>query len=127
MNWRDRTHDEIYSAEEIGERLAEELPNWHYGDGHIRRKYAVSGWKGAMMAANAVGHLAEVAFHHPDLAVSWGSVAVSLMTHSAGGITNRDFELAKKIESVLQWRPTEEGGALEGTPQDPKYRYMTYD
>jgi len=127
MSWRDRKSVETYSAQEIGERLAEELPEWRFEDGHIRRLYAVTGWKSALMVTNTVGHLAEVAFHHPDLAVSWGSVEVSLMTHSAGGVTNKDFELARKIESVVLWQPAEEGGALEGTPKDPKYAYVNYD
>ena len=127
MSWGDRTHEETYSTKEIDQRLVEELPDWRFEDGHIRRRYGVTGWKSALMVTNTIGHLAEVAFHHPDLMVSWGSVTVRLMTHSAGGITNKDFELAKMIESVVLWRPAEEGGALEGTPKDPKYAYVKYD
>ena len=46
--------------------------------------------------------------------MTWGKVTVKLMTHSAGGITDKDFELARKIEETVLWRP--QGGALEGTP-----------
>ena len=67
------------------------------------------------MLVNAIGYLAEAAWHHPDLSVTWGKVWVKLKTHSAGGITDKDFELAKKIEEVALWRPAE-GGPLEGTP-----------
>lgn len=48
------------------------------------------------------------------------------MTHSAGGITEKDFELAKKIESVVMWQPALEG-ALEGTPDDPRFKYVKYE
>ncbi|MGH7576096.1 MAG: 4a-hydroxytetrahydrobiopterin dehydratase, partial [Longimicrobiales bacterium] len=52
---------------------------------------------------------------HPDLTVTWAKVWVKLKTHHAGGITDKDFELAKRIEETVLWRPTE-GQALEGTP-----------
>jgi pterin-4a-carbinolamine dehydratase len=67
-----------------------------------------------LMLVNAVGYLAEAAYHHPDLTVTWGRLTVKLQNHAAGGISDKDFELAKKIEEVVLWRPT--GGALEGTP-----------
>jgi 4a-hydroxytetrahydrobiopterin dehydratase len=47
--------------------------------------------------------------------VTWAKVTVKLKTHSAGGITDKDFALAKKIEELALWRPAE-GGPLEGTP-----------
>jgi 4a-hydroxytetrahydrobiopterin dehydratase len=49
---------------------------------------------------NAIGYYAEAADHHPDLQVTWGSVAVALNTHSAGGITAKDIALARQIEQV---------------------------
>ena len=58
-----------------------------------------------MMAVNTVGHLAEAAWHHPDLTVSYAWFEVRLTTHDAKGITDKDFELAKKIEEVIGWRP----------------------
>jgi 4a-hydroxytetrahydrobiopterin dehydratase len=64
---------------------------------------------------NAVGYLSEAAYHHPDLSVTWGRVTVKLSTHSAGGITEKDFALARQIEDVALWRPPA-GGALAGTP-----------
>ena len=67
------------------------------------------------MLVNAIGYLAEAAYHHPDLSVTWGRITVKLSTHSAGGITDKDFELARNIEDVALWRPAE-GEALEGTP-----------
>ena len=57
------------------------------------------------MVINAVGHLAEAAWHHPDLTASYAWVEVRLMSHDHKGITDKDFELAKKIEEVVQWQP----------------------
>ncbi len=126
--WRKKTADEVYSDDEVKARLAEELPAWHLEDGWIRRKYKTSGWKATLMVVNTVGHLAEAAWHHPDLNVSYAFVVVKLVNHAARGITEKDFALAKKIEEVVGWRPgTEEGSALEGTPDDPRFKYLKYD
>jgi 4a-hydroxytetrahydrobiopterin dehydratase len=126
--WRAKKPEETYSEEEIKARLEAELPHWYYEDGWIRRKYKTAGWKGTLMVVNAIGHLAEAAFHHPDLTVSYAFVIVKLMNHAAKGVTNKDFELAKKIEEVILWQPgKEEGSALEGTPDDPRFKYIKYD
>jgi len=127
--WRKRGVDETYTEAEIAERLAAELPAWTYEDGWIRRKIKTSGWKSTLMVVNTVGHLAEAAWHHPDMTVSYAFVNVKLATHSAKGITDKDFALAKKIEEVVLWRPQlEEGGsALEGTPDDPRFRHVKFD
>ena len=113
---------------EIERRLKAELPHWYYENGWIRRKYRTSGWKASLMVVNTVGHLAEAAWHHPDLTLSYAFVIVKLMTHSAKGITEKDFALARKIEEVLQWQPTQSHpGILEGTPEDPRFKYLKYD
>ena len=124
--WVDKTPNEVYSDAEILERLTTELPSWQLLDGFIQRRYDTSGWKGTLMVINAVGHLAEVAWHHPDLEASYNHVVIKLVNHAAKGITNKDFELAAKIEALVLWKPGEEGGALEGTPDDPRYQYLKY-
>lgn len=117
-----------YTEQQINERLANELPQWFFEDGWIRRKYKTSGWKSTLMVVNTIGHLAEAAWHHPDLAVSYAFVIVKLITHDAKGITDKDFELALKIEQVISWQPASEGGALEGTPnEDARFKYIKYD
>lgn len=126
--WRKSSPDEVYSPEEITQRLQAELPAWYYEDGWIRRKYKTTGWKSTLMVVNTVGHLAEAAWHHPDLTVSYAFVIVKLVNHAAKGVTDKDFELARKIEEVLLWRPRDEpGSALEGTPDDPRFKYLKYD
>ncbi|MGH8534476.1 MAG: 4a-hydroxytetrahydrobiopterin dehydratase [Gammaproteobacteria bacterium] len=128
MGWRIKQHEESYTDEEVEARLKDELPHWYLEEGWIRRKYKTSGWKGTLMVVNTVGHLAEAAFHHPDLTVSYAFVIVKLMNHAAKGITNKDFDLARKIEQVVMWQPgKEEGSALEGTPEDPRFKYIKYD
>jgi 4a-hydroxytetrahydrobiopterin dehydratase len=127
MAWRESSVDKTYNDEEITTRLQEQLPQWYLENGWIRRKYKTSGWKGTLMVVNTVGHLAEAAFHHPDLTVSYAFVTVKLMNHAAKGVTDKDFELASKIEQVVMWQPGKEAGALEGTPDDPRFKYIKYD
>ena len=128
MGWRERKNEEAYSDEEIEVRLKEELGYWYLENGWIRRKYKTSGWKSTLMVINTVGHLAEAAFHHPDLNVSYAFVIVKLMNHAAKGITNKDFELAHKIEDIIMWQPGKEvDSALEGTPEDPRFKYIKYE
>jgi 4a-hydroxytetrahydrobiopterin dehydratase len=105
---------EKYSEAQIRSRL-EALPGWYYEGGWIRRVYKTDGWPTTLMLVNQVAYLAEAAWHHPDLSVTWAKLTVKLMTHSENGITDKDFELARRIEEVVLWRPGE-GSALEGTP-----------
>ncbi len=103
-----------YADDAVIARLEKDLPGWYLEDGWIRRQYKTDGWPTTLMLVNAIGYVAEAAYHHPDLSVTWAKVWVKLKTHSAGGITDRDFELARRIEDAVLWRPA--GGALEGTP-----------
>jgi 4a-hydroxytetrahydrobiopterin dehydratase len=106
----------VYTDDEVAARVAADgLVDWYLEDGWLRRKYSTDGWPTTLMAVNAIGFLCEAAWHHADLSVTWGKVWVKLKTHSAGGITEKDFALARKIEEVVLWRP-EAGGPLEGTP-----------
>lgn len=125
--WRKETKDATYEVDEIEQRLKDELPNWYYEDGWIRRRYKTSGWKGTLMVINTVGHLSEAAWHHPDLTASYAFVIVKLMNHAAKGVTDKDFELAKKIEDVVMWQPgVDEDSALDGTPDDQRFKYIKY-
>jgi 4a-hydroxytetrahydrobiopterin dehydratase len=90
------------------------LTSWYLEEGWLRRKYNTDGWPTTLMLVNAIGFLCEAADHHADLAVSWGKLWVKLKTHSMSAITDKDFELARKIEELALWRPAP-GGALTGT------------
>jgi 4a-hydroxytetrahydrobiopterin dehydratase len=87
--------DEVYALDQIKARLSAELPKWPFEDAWICRTYNTSGWKSMLMVVNTVGHLAEAAWHHPDLTVSYACVTVKLRTHDAKGISAKDFALAR--------------------------------
>ena len=108
-------------------RLKSELPHWRLEDGWIRRTYKTASWKSTLMVINTVGHLAEAAWHHPDITASYAWVEVRLVNHAAKGITESDFALAKKIEEVVMWQPGKEDGPLSGTPDDPRFAYIKYE
>ena len=103
-----------YTGDQIVQKL-EAIPGWYHEDGWIRRQYKTDGWPTTLLLVNQIAFLAEAAWHHPDLSVTWAKVTVKLMTHSENGITDKDLELARKIEDTALWRPAE-GSSLEGTP-----------
>ncbi len=120
--------ERVYSAEDVEARLRAQLPRWSRDGACIQRRFRTAGWKASVLAVGAVAHLAEAAWHHPDLAVGYDHVLVRLSTHSAGGVTDKDFELASRIEQLLGWRPgAQADSALEGTPDDPRYAYLLPD
>jgi 4a-hydroxytetrahydrobiopterin dehydratase len=120
--------EKALSEAEVTEWLAKNLPQWRLEDGWIRRTYKTTSWKGTLMVINTVGHLAEAAWHHPDITASYAWVEVRLVTHSAKGITGKDLALAKKIEDVVHWQPGTEDNDLEGTPAgDMRFSYIKYD
>jgi len=89
------------------------LPGWSHVGNALERRFATEGWPATLMLVNAIGFLCEAADHHPDLHVSWGGVVVRFNTHTAGGVSEKDFEIAREVERLALWRPT--GGALAGT------------
>lgn len=78
-------------------------PGWRRHGEAIARTYRFRDFGGAMLFANAVAALAERAAHHPDMAIHHSEVTLTLWTHSAGGLTARDFDLARTIDA---WWPT---------------------
>jgi len=86
------------SQKEILEKL-KGLSGWRRNRQEISRTYAFSGFIPAMAFANHVADLAERMDHHPDILIQYNKVTLTLSTHSAGGLTALDFELAKKIDA----------------------------
>lgn len=108
----------VYPDDQVPAKLQEHgLTDWYFEDGWIRRKYNTDGWPQTLMAVNAVGYLCEAAWHHADLAVSWGKFWVKLRTHDSGGVTDKDFELARKIEEVVLYRPAAGTALAPGNPK----------
>jgi 4a-hydroxytetrahydrobiopterin dehydratase len=105
-----------YAEEEVVAWLEEDLAAWRLEEGFLTRTYTTGNWQLTLLLANAIGYLAEAAWHHPELILSYPRLTVRLQTHDAGGITDKDVELARRIEAVVTWRPSPED-ALEGTPR----------
>jgi 4a-hydroxytetrahydrobiopterin dehydratase len=81
----------------IGSALAA-LPGWSRQGGNISRTYAFKDFPAAMKFVNAVAVLAEQVQHHPDIDVRWNKVTLALSTHDAGGLTQKDFALARECD-----------------------------
>ncbi|HLA42364.1 MAG TPA: 4a-hydroxytetrahydrobiopterin dehydratase [Aggregatilineales bacterium] len=88
-----------FTDAQIMEKLAG-LPEWSLEDDSIKRKFTLTSFPAALVFVNTVGHLAEAADHHPDILVQWKHVTLTLSTHSAGGLTAKDFDLARQIDSL---------------------------
>ena len=87
------------SDEEIEERLSERT-GWERAGDAIRREFTFDDFKGSVDFVNRLTPVANEMNHHPDLAISWNKVTVTLSTHSEGGLTDMDFELAGKIDDL---------------------------
>lgn len=90
----------ILIEKEIHKRL-ESLNDWIYSNRQISKEFKLADFKEALAFVNRVGHSAEGMDHHPDILMhSWNKVKISISTHNEGGVTNKDFQLAEKIESL---------------------------
>jgi len=89
----------LLDEEEIEARLAD-LPGWERSGEAIAKSFKRGDFVGAVEFVSSLVGPAEEMNHHPDLEVSWETVTVSISTHSEGGLTASDFELAQKIEAL---------------------------
>ncbi|MFV0445412.1 MAG: 4a-hydroxytetrahydrobiopterin dehydratase [Planctomycetaceae bacterium] len=94
-----------------------QLPGWEVRDGWLRRRYTTPGWSHTLMLVNAIGYIAEAAWHHPDLEVGYAQVIVKLQTHRVRAITDSDVALARQIETAAMWKPAA-GSPLGGYPKN---------
>jgi 4a-hydroxytetrahydrobiopterin dehydratase len=84
---------------EIEEKLAG-LSGWERRGGAIEKSFERGDFVGSVRFVDGLVAPAEAMNHHPDLAISWDTVTVTISTHSEGGLTAADFELAKKIDAL---------------------------
>lgn len=90
----------VLSSQEIDSGLLS-LPGWAAGEGAIAKQFVLDGgFVGAVMFVNRVTGAAEAANHHPDIAIAWNKVTVTLATHSEGGVTAKDMALAGRIDEL---------------------------
>ncbi|MGE0821428.1 MAG: 4a-hydroxytetrahydrobiopterin dehydratase [Candidatus Binatia bacterium] len=77
------------------------IPGWELTKNKgIQKKFAFGDFKEALTFVNQVGELAEKSDHHPDIIINYNKVTLSVITHSAGGLTAKDFDLAAHIEKI---------------------------
>ncbi len=89
----------LLSEEEIQARLAD-LPDWTRHGNSVSCVRKRGSFAAAVIYVGAVAYLAEAAGHHPDILIQWDTVTLTLSTHSAGGLTEKDFALAGKITEL---------------------------
>ncbi|HMD95324.1 MAG TPA: 4a-hydroxytetrahydrobiopterin dehydratase [Trebonia sp.] len=87
------------TSEQVTAELAA-TPGWQLADGQITRTVTRKDFRDALLFVNAVGYVAERANHHPDVFISWNKVTLTLVTHSAGGLTKNDFALAREVNDL---------------------------
>jgi 4a-hydroxytetrahydrobiopterin dehydratase len=90
----------VLTDEQIAERL-KELPEWRAeGDAIVRQFTFDGGFMGSVGYVNRLAAAAEVADHHPDVEISWNKVTVRFSTHSQGGVTDKDLEMAAEADRL---------------------------
>lgn len=90
----------LINIEEINKKL-QDLPGWSLVDNSIQKEFTLKDFVDALGFLIKVGFLAEKLDHHPDLFLhSWNKVKIIISTHSEGGLTEKDFNLAEQIEKI---------------------------
>lgn len=78
------------------------LPGWAHEDGALVKTFTFDGFMGAVLFVNRLAGAAEQADHHPDLDIRWNRVVVRWATHSQGGVTDRDLDLAARTDTLAR-------------------------
>lgn len=87
------------TTEEIAVALAN-VDGWKASNDRLKRRFAFSNFAESLVFVNKVGAAAESMDHHPDIKMGWGYAEIEITTHDRGGITDVDFELARKIDKL---------------------------
>ncbi|MGI8907157.1 MAG: 4a-hydroxytetrahydrobiopterin dehydratase [Candidatus Sumerlaeaceae bacterium] len=91
---------QLLTREQITSALGS-LPGWSQSDKEIQKHFQVKDFAAALALVNAIGEQAETMDHHPDMLLhGWNKVRVAVSTHSAGGLTQNDMDLAKRINEI---------------------------
>jgi 4a-hydroxytetrahydrobiopterin dehydratase len=88
------------SAQEVASLLGA-LPEWRIEKGELTRTFTFQDFVAALAFVNRVGEQAEAAGHHPDIDIRYNRVRLGLVSHDAGGLTAKDFELASAVNKLL--------------------------
>lgn len=90
----------LLPSDQIATRLAA-LPEWRLVDGRLMRTITTHDFRSALELVTRIADPADEQDHHPDVAIHWNVLTLTLWTHASNGITERDFRLAESIEGVL--------------------------
>ena len=91
----------LVAPDELRKRV-QELPGWTLEEASLRRKFTFPGFPDAITFVVRLGFVAESADHHPDLLVNYRRVTVTYSTHSEGGVTEKDFEGARRAGEIAR-------------------------
>ncbi|NKQ57990.1 4a-hydroxytetrahydrobiopterin dehydratase [Amycolatopsis sp. K13G38] len=91
---------ELLSEQEISDALAK-LPHWQHKGTTLERTAELGSFPQAIQVVNRVAEIAESVNHHPDIDIRWRKLTFHLSTHSEGGITRKDVDLAEGIDEVI--------------------------
>jgi 4a-hydroxytetrahydrobiopterin dehydratase len=89
----------VLAETELRAQIAD-MPGWHVREGALEKAYSCGDFDGSMAFVNRVAAAAAAADHHPDIAISWDTVTLRWVSHSAGGITERDVEMAGESDGL---------------------------
>jgi 4a-hydroxytetrahydrobiopterin dehydratase len=89
----------VLSPDAAQSRLTQ-LPGWQIESGELVRTFQFKDFVAALQFVNRVGELAEVAGHHPDIDIRYNRVRLALVSHDAGGLTGKDFDLATQVQNL---------------------------
>jgi len=87
------------SEQEVASHLGA-LPEWQIEKGELTRTFTFKDFLAALAFVNRVGERAEAVGHHPDIDIRYNKVRLALVTHDAGGLTTKDFELAAEVDQL---------------------------
>ncbi|HEV2245729.1 MAG TPA: 4a-hydroxytetrahydrobiopterin dehydratase [Terriglobia bacterium] len=87
------------SKNEIQEKLRD-MRGWSHVGKSIQKRYTLKSFVPAIGLVNKIAEVAETAGHHPDITINYNVVSIALSTHSEGGVTQKDFDLAQQIEKL---------------------------
>lgn len=91
------------SKQQLSQALAG-LPKWKQAENSIQREFQFRDFRSAMMFVNELAEVAEELGHHPDIDIRYNVVRLSLNSHDAGGVTDRDLKLAERIDKLPEQR-----------------------
>jgi 4a-hydroxytetrahydrobiopterin dehydratase len=92
---------DLLNSQDIKEWL-KKLPEWEHEKKHIERTFEFDDFSQAIDFVNSVAEIAEEEDHHPDIDIRYNKVRIQLSTHSEGGLTDQDFEVAEKVDTLFE-------------------------